>query len=81
MYDGLLKLPGDYHMKLKTDVRTVQHTPRKVPGHLKPQLQEHLQQLEQKVVIARVTEPPEWISSIVVVQKPNKLKVCLDPKD
>ena len=81
MFDGLGKLPGQYHIKLKTDVRPVQHAPRKVPVHLKPQLQEHLQQLEQKGVIARVTEPSEWISSIMVGQKLNKLIVCLDPKD
>ena len=31
--------------------------------------------------IAKVTEPTEWVSSIVVVLKNNKVRICLDPKD
>ena len=27
------------------------------------------------------TSPTEWISSMVVVAKPNKIRICLDPKD
>ena len=33
-------------------------------------------------IIERVTEPTPWVSSLVVVQKPNgQIRVCLDPKD
>ena len=31
-------------------------------------------------VIAPVTEPTQWVSSMVVVQKNNKIRICLDPK-
>ena len=31
-------------------------------------------------VIAQVTEPTPWVSSMVVVQKNNKIKICLDPE-
>lgn len=39
--------------------------------------------MEQQKIIAKVTEPTEWVSSLVVVQKPNsgKLRICLDPRD
>ena len=30
-------------------------------------------------VIARVTQTTEWISNMVVVRKPNKLRVCVNP--
>ena len=30
-------------------------------------------------VIAKVTKPTPWISNMVVVRKPNKLRLCLDP--
>ena len=30
-------------------------------------------------VIAKVTTPTPWISHMVVVRKPNKLRLCLDP--
>ena len=32
-------------------------------------------------MITKVVEPTDWISSMVVVRKPNKLSICLDPKD
>ena len=30
-------------------------------------------------VITPVTEPTEWVSSMLVVVKNNKLRICLDP--
>ena len=77
VFDGLGKLPGEYHICLKPGIKPVQHAPRKVPIHLRPQLKEQLERLEERKVIARVTEPTEWISSLVLVQKPNKLRICL----
>ena len=33
-------------------------------------------------MIAKVKEPTDWVSSIVVVEKKNgKLRICIDPKD
>ena len=32
-------------------------------------------------IIAPVHEPTEWVSSMLVVAKPNKLRMCLDPSD
>ena len=32
-------------------------------------------------VIARLEEPTEWISNLVTINKPDKLRICLDPVD
>ena len=33
-------------------------------------------------ILAKVTEPTLWVSSLVIVKKPNgKIRVCLDPRD
>ena len=32
-------------------------------------------------VITPVTEPNEWVPSVLVVIKPNKLRVCLETRD
>jgi len=33
-------------------------------------------------IIARVTQPTDWVSSLVLVQKTNKkLRICIDPRD
>lgn len=38
--------------------------------------------MESLNIIQKFTEPTQWVSSLVVVEKPNgKLRVCLDPKD
>ena len=38
--------------------------------------------MESQEISCKVTEPTEWVSFLVAVEKPNgKLRVCLDPKD
>ena len=38
--------------------------------------------MEKHGIIAKVTEPTDWVNSMVVVHKPNgDLRVCLDPTD
>ena len=34
-------------------------------------------------MICKVTEPTEWVNTLIVVEKPQtgKLRVCLDPRD
>ena len=80
--DGVGKLPGEYHMELDETVKPVQHPPRRVPVAICEHLQEALEDLESREIVARVTTPTPWISSMVAVPKPNgTLRICLDPKD
>lgn len=37
--------------------------------------------MEQLGVIARQDEPTDWVHSLVTVRKPNKIRLCIDPKD
>ena len=38
--------------------------------------------MEKIDVITKVTEPTEWVNSVVVTEKKNgKVRVCLDPRD
>ena len=36
--------------------------------------------MEKQGTIVKETQPTEWISSLVAVQKPGKLRVCIDPR-
>ena len=73
---GKLQLEGDNKV---TPVVTV--PPWHVPVVIKVRLKEELDHLESLEVTRREDEPAEWVSSMVVTQKPNgKVRVCLDPK-
>ena len=38
--------------------------------------------MEKLGVITKVTDPTEWVSSLVFIGKPNgKVRVCLDPRN
>ena len=82
VFNGTGKLHGSYHLEIEADAIPVVHPPRKVPIAIKPQLKEELERLHKLGILAPVTEPTPWVSSMVVVKKPNgTLRICIDPKD
>lgn len=42
---------------------------------------DRLLDLEKRGIIKKVSEPRKWISSMVIIAKPNKIRICLDPRD
>ena len=57
----------------------MQHSPRRLPVALRERVKAELANLEKKGIVEEVTVPTDWISSMVVVTTPNKIKICLDP--
>lgn len=77
---GLLKNVCDF--KLKADAIPVVDPPRRIPYCLHNELKMELDRLVESNVIAPISEPTEWVSSIVLVKKPNgRLRLCLDPRN
>ena len=77
---GLLK--GTYHMKINKEIEPVKHAQRTVSVPLREKVKDKLQELDEQGIITKVTEPTEWISSMVVkVKKSGDIRICLDPKD
>lgn len=62
-------------------VRPLAHPPRKVPVAFRDRLKEELDKLVGEEIITPVTEPTKWVFSLVLVNKPNKLRICIDPQD
>ena len=81
VFHGLGTLPGYVHLQTNPEVAPVQHTPRKIPVALKKEVKAKLDEMEKRGIIAPVTEPTDWISSMVVVKKGAKLRICLSPSD
>ena len=76
------QLEGKYCIKVDSTVNPVQHAPRRVPVALRDRLKSELDKMVEQEIIHPVTTPTSWVSSLVVVAKPNgKLWLCLDPKD
>ena len=81
VFGGLGDLPGEYHIVTDDTVPPVVHPPRRVPVALRDQIKEKLDEMVASGILAPVAEPTEWVSSMLVIVKPNKLHVCLDPRD
>lgn len=76
------KLSHEYKIRIDTTVIPVQHAPRRVPAALRSRLLDELQQLEEQGIIAKVTQPTDWVSSLLVVpKKDHKICICIDPRD
>ena len=59
----------------------VPHAPRRIPVTLQKEVKEKIAELEKKGIIQKVTDPTDWISSMVIVSKPGMIRICLDPRD
>jgi len=75
VFEGLGCLEGEYHIELDPSVLPVQYVPRRVPVALKQQLKVKLGSLAAQGFIQSVTNPTPWISSLVAIKKPGKLRV------
>lgn len=73
-------VPGVVRFELDPTVDPVQCAPRNVPIAMKADVKALLDQYQADGHIADVSEPTDWISNMVIVKKPGKLRICLDPK-
>ena len=81
MFEGLGHIGISSSFVVNPDHTTVQHASRRVAVTLQKEVKEKIAEMEKKGIIQKVTEPTEWISSMVVVAKPGKIRICLDPRD
>ncbi|PFX34826.1 Uncharacterized protein K02A2.6 [Stylophora pistillata] len=72
VFDGLGALPGAYKIAIDEQAQPVVHAPRRVPVALRPRIKNKLDELVDRKVIIPVTEPTQWVSSMLAIVKPNK---------
>lgn len=72
-------LPGEVHFELDPEVWPVQCAPRNVPVAMKDAVKAQLDRYEAEGHITSVSEPTDWISNMVIVKRPEKLRICLQP--
>ena len=86
-FDKVGRFPGEkYHIQLVDNPNPVIHPPRTVAVHILPLYKAELDKMIKDDIITEVTEPTEWVNSIVCnISKTKdgkqKVRLCLDPKD
>ena len=88
VFEGLGKLDGKYGIVTDKSVKPVVHPPRRLPVAMTEHVQRKLEEMTADDVIAKVNQPTDWVSSMLVVSKPPseasgemKIRICLDPRD
>ncbi|KAL1447515.1 hypothetical protein WDU94_010909 [Cyamophila willieti] len=82
VFEGIGKFPTEYEIKLEEGETPTVKPPRRVAYSLLPRLEETLNKLINQNIIAKVEQPVNWCSNLVLVEKPNgDLRICLDPID
>ena len=72
-------LQGEYHIITDPEVKPVIHPPRKIPISMMDKLKAELERMKHLDVIDKIDEPSDWVSSLVIVEKPNgQIRLCLD---
>ena len=81
VFNGIGEFEEPCHLNVMKECRPVVHSPRRVPVATKKLLEKELTRLTDEGIIKKVEKPTPWVSSLVTVIKPNKTRVCIDPKD
>ncbi|XP_053376974.1 uncharacterized protein K02A2.6-like [Mercenaria mercenaria] len=82
VFKGIGSIPGQCSIYLKHDAKPVVHPPRRIPVALRDKCKKELEKMEKLGVITKVSEPTEWVNSMVTVQKKSgDLRIVLDPGD
>ena len=81
-FDNSESKPRYFGITLDQSTSGTIHAPRRVPLELKDRLKTKLDSMEKNEVIAKVSQPTDWVNSLVIREKPNgDLRICLDPTD
>ena len=76
VFEGMGKMNGKVHLELDRDQTPVVMPPRRVPLAVKDDLKNELDRLESLGIFEKVVQSTDWVSALVVVQKPNgKIRV------
>ena len=82
VFQGLGRLKDSYSIETDGSVRPVVHAPRRVPVPVREKVRKKRDELESDGVLTPVTEATDWVSIMVIVQKPSgQIRICLHPKD
>ena len=81
VFRGLGSIGSPLHIDVDPEVVATQVYPRRIAVSKKENVKAKLDEMVKKDILVPVTEPTKWSSNSVVVEKLNKIRICLDPQD
>ena len=83
LFSGIGKLTGKtVKLHIDPDVSPKQQPHRRIPFHVRSDVEKELKRLEELDIIKKVDGPTPWISPIVVVpKKSGEVRICIDMRE
>ena len=83
LFSGIGKLTGKtIKLHIDPDVSPKQQPHRRIPFHVRSDVEKELQRLEDLDIIEKVDGPTPWINPIVVVpKKSGEVRICIDMRE
>ena len=72
---------GTYSIKIDPTAKPVVRGPWRQPAALLPKVVDKLNEKEKEGHLAKVIQPTDWVNSMVVSSRGEKIRICLDPAD
>ena len=79
VFEGLGLIKSNAHIHIDMSVTPTIDPPRRIPHAIEQNVRDELDRMLKVGVIKEQTEPTEWVNSITIVRKANKIRICLDP--
>ena len=79
VFNGLGLIKTDAKLYIDKNVQPSIDPPRRIPHAISHKVKNELDRMIEIGVIAEQVEPTEWVNSITIVKKTNKVRICLDP--
>ena len=77
---GMGKMPTQIKLHINQTVKPIHQKMRRVPLHVRAEVEKELDRLEQLDIIERASGPTPWVSLIVVVHKTQGVRICIDSR-
>ena len=74
-------MPETYSIKIDPTAMPVVHDLRRQPPALLPKIVDKLKEMEKEGQLTKVMQPTDWMNSMVVSRRGEKIRICLDPAD
>ena len=83
LFGGIEKVPNkEVKLHIDPDVTPRQQLHRRIPFHVRENVEKELERLEKLDIIEKVEGPTPWISPIVVVpKKSGEVRICVDMRE